>query len=123
MPARDVTFEIAGKPFSMAQGERLHIENSHKYGLRDARLMLRAGGWSPVADWSDEQDWFTLILAEARAFRHAPLTDQCMIGRLASVVSGASAVSARHVRIQLCEPRQTGMSAASVIRKASPSHT
>ena len=68
----DVTFSIEDKTFSMSKGDRLHVENSHKYGLRDARLMLRAGGWSPVQDWSDAQGYFTLILAEAHPFKHAP---------------------------------------------------
>jgi dimethylhistidine N-methyltransferase len=66
------SFTVLGETFSMRRGQRLHIENSHKYGLRDARLMLRAGGWSPVADWSDPAEAFTLILAEARPFKTAP---------------------------------------------------
>ncbi len=68
----NVNFGIAGKSFSMVKGQRLHIENSHKYGLRDARLMLRAGGWTPVKDWSDEQNYFSLILAEAHPLKRAP---------------------------------------------------
>ena len=31
----------------MAAGETIHTENSHKYGLRGARLLLLAGGWTP----------------------------------------------------------------------------
>ncbi len=68
----DMTFTIDGRKFGLSQGDRLHVENSHKYGLRDARLMLRAGGWSPLREWSDEQDFFSLILAEAHPYRHAP---------------------------------------------------
>lgn len=68
----DVSFSIDDQEFSMAKGQRIHIENSHKYGLRDARLMLRAGGWSPVREWSDPQDYFSLILAEAHPFKDAP---------------------------------------------------
>jgi len=68
----DVYFSIDGNQFSMAKGQKIHIENSHKYGLRDARLMLRAGGWSPVREWSDERDYFSLILAEAHPFKNAP---------------------------------------------------
>jgi len=69
---RDVTFTIDGQPFSMAAGETIHTENSHKYGPRDARLLLRAGGWSPIAEWTDAGDQFALILAEARPARSAP---------------------------------------------------
>ncbi len=68
----DVDFSINGSVFSMVKSQRIHIENSHKYGLRDARLMLRAGGWSPVREWSDELDYFSLILAEAHPFKDAP---------------------------------------------------
>ncbi|VAV92688.1 FIG00636833: hypothetical protein [hydrothermal vent metagenome] len=68
----DVTFAIEGREFGLSKGQKLHVENSHKYGLRDARLMLRAGGWSPVREWSDESDYFSLILAEAHPYKHAP---------------------------------------------------
>lgn len=70
--ARDVDFSIAGRRFSMTAGETIHTENSHKYGPRDASLLLRAGGWTPIQSWSDERDWFTLILAEATEYRTAP---------------------------------------------------
>lgn len=68
----DVRFAINNASFGLAKGQKIHIENSHKYGLRDARLMLRAGGWSPVREWSDERDYFSLILAEAHPFKSAP---------------------------------------------------
>ncbi len=69
---RDVAFTIEGEAFAMASGETIHTENSHKYGPRDARLLLRAGGWSPIAEWSDAADQFALILAEARPHKSAP---------------------------------------------------
>ena len=69
---RAVDFTVNGRKFVMATGETIHTENSHKYGPRDANLLLRAGGWTPVQSWSDERDWFTLILAEATEYRSAP---------------------------------------------------
>lgn len=69
---RDVAFAVDGRPFAMAAGETIHTENSHKYGPRDARLLLRAGGWTPVEEWTDTGDNFALILAEAQAERRAP---------------------------------------------------
>ena len=69
---RDVTFMIEERPFSMTAGETIHTENSHKYGPRDARLLLRAGGWTPIAEWTDPADQFALYLAEAQAPRPAP---------------------------------------------------
>jgi dimethylhistidine N-methyltransferase len=69
---RDASFTIAGRGFSMRAGETIHTENSHKYGPRDSRLLLRAAGWSPVAEWTDPEERFALILAEAEAPRFAP---------------------------------------------------
>jgi dimethylhistidine N-methyltransferase len=69
---RDVAFSVAGEPFEMGSGETIHTENSHKYGPRDARLLLRAAGWSVVEEWTDEADAFALLLAEAEAPRFAP---------------------------------------------------
>jgi dimethylhistidine N-methyltransferase len=70
---RDVSFEVEGRRFEMAAGETIHTENSHKYGERDARLMLRAGGWTPLREWTDSQGWFSLILAEAQPVSAAPV--------------------------------------------------
>jgi len=68
----DVDFTIAGHTFSMAAGETIHTENSHKYGARDARVLLRSGGWTPIAEWTDEEGRFAVILAEAQPSRLAP---------------------------------------------------
>lgn len=69
---RDVEFTVDGRPFAMAAGETIHTENSHKYGPNGARMLLRAGGWTPIREWSDPQDWFALILCEAQPLRRAP---------------------------------------------------
>ncbi|MEO5867546.1 MAG: L-histidine N(alpha)-methyltransferase [Sphingomonas sp.] len=68
----DMRFTIEGRPFAVAAGETIHTENSHKYGDRDARILLRAGGWTPIADWADPDGLFALYLAEAQALRPAP---------------------------------------------------
>jgi uncharacterized SAM-dependent methyltransferase len=69
---RDVAFSVAGQPFRLAQGSSIHTENSHKYDPRGARLLLLAGGWTPVAEWSDGDGDFAVILAEAQPDRFAP---------------------------------------------------
>ena len=69
---RDVTFTISGKSFSFAQGSSIHTENSHKYGQRGARVLLLAGGWTPLAEWTDPAGDFAVILAEALPNRFAP---------------------------------------------------
>lgn len=60
---RDVDFTVAGTRFTMRAGETIHTENSHKYGERDTRLLLRAGGWTPVKEWTDPDRMFAMILA------------------------------------------------------------
>jgi L-histidine N-alpha-methyltransferase len=69
---RDVEFEIEGRRFAFAKGKTIHTENSHKYGPRGARLLLLAGGWTPLAEWADPNQDFALILAEAQRDRFAP---------------------------------------------------
>lgn len=69
---RDVEFTISGQPFAFAAGQSIHTENSHKYGQRGARLLLLAGGWTPIAEWEDEAGDFSIVLAEAQPNRFAP---------------------------------------------------
>lgn len=69
---RDVRFTVDGRPFAITAGESIHTENSHKYGERGTRVLLRSGGWTPIAEWNDPKGWFALILAEARPVETAP---------------------------------------------------
>lgn len=68
----DVEFTVAARSFSFRAGESIHTENSHKYERRGARLLLLAGGWTPVAEWADEDEDFSIVLAEAQPNRFAP---------------------------------------------------
>lgn len=63
---RDMEFTVGGEAFSIAAGETIHTENSHKYGPREARTLLRAGGWTPIAEWTDPEGLFALLLASNR---------------------------------------------------------
>ena len=69
---RDIDFTVDGRSFAMTAGESIHTENSHKYGSRDARILLRSGGWTPIHEWTDPDGLFALYLAEAQAERPAP---------------------------------------------------
>jgi dimethylhistidine N-methyltransferase len=69
---RDVSFSILGESFSFAQGSSIHVENSHKYGQRGGRVLLLAGGWTPIAEWADPAGDFAEILAVAEPERFAP---------------------------------------------------
>lgn len=69
---RTLSFTIAGHRIALAEGETIHSENSHKYGERDANLLLLAGGWTPLHRWTDPDGQMMLILAEASEHRTAP---------------------------------------------------
>lgn len=60
---RDLEFTLATEVFSMRQGQSILTQMGHKYTAREARIPLRAGGWSPVSEWTNTQNSFTLILA------------------------------------------------------------
>lgn len=69
---RDVAFTVSGQRFAFRAGETIHTENSHKYGHRDSRILLRAAGWGVITEWTDEKEWFSILLAEAEPPRFAP---------------------------------------------------
>jgi dimethylhistidine N-methyltransferase len=70
--SRAVDFRIEDRRFHFDKGASIHTENSHKYGPRGARLLLLSGGWTPIAEWADDDQDFALILAEAQRNRFAP---------------------------------------------------
>lgn len=69
---RDVDFTVSGQKFHFAAGQSIHTENSHKYGQRGARLLLLAGGWTPITEWLAPHEAFVIILCEALPDRFAP---------------------------------------------------
>ena len=69
---RDVQFSVSGQRFSFSRGQSIHTENSHKYAPRGGRILLLAGGWTPLAEWLDEAEDFAEILAVAEPERFAP---------------------------------------------------
>ena len=69
---RDVRFAVSGKRFRFSAGSSIHTENSHKYSERGGRLLLLAGGWTPVGEWTDEAGDFAVMLAMAEPERFAP---------------------------------------------------
>jgi dimethylhistidine N-methyltransferase len=70
--SRDVSFSVAGHGFAMRAGETIHTENSHKYDLRSAAMLLLAAGWTPRAWHTDSAERFYVALAEATEPRSAP---------------------------------------------------
>ena len=69
---RDVAFTIEGRGFAFRQGDSINTENSHKYGPRGGRMLLLAGGWTPLHEWADPAGDFSIVLAEAQPDRFAP---------------------------------------------------
>ncbi|MXP42609.1 L-histidine N(alpha)-methyltransferase [Altererythrobacter soli] len=68
----DIVFAVSGRRYSMAKGETIHSENSHKFDRRSQDTLLLAGGWTPVSRWLDTQERFSLILADWTVPRGAP---------------------------------------------------
>ncbi len=60
LATRAVEFSVAGRRFSLWDGETIHTENSHKYTREEARLLARASGWEPLAFWTDKDGLFGL---------------------------------------------------------------
>jgi dimethylhistidine N-methyltransferase len=69
---RDVEFSVSGRRFRFAAGSSIHTENSHKYPERGGRILLLAGGWTPLAEWTDSREDFAEVLAVAEPERFAP---------------------------------------------------
>jgi hypothetical protein len=40
--------------------------------VRDAHVLLRAGGWAPIAAWTDKDNFFSVILARQGAAASTP---------------------------------------------------
>jgi len=67
-----ISFSVSGQRFSLAKGESLHTENSHKFSRRTGNTLLLAGGWTPTHRWLDSKERFSLVLADATIPRSAP---------------------------------------------------
>lgn len=50
---------------AFAAGERIHTENSYKYPLPLFMQMLQQAGFQNARAWTDDNDWFALIHAQA----------------------------------------------------------
>ena len=62
---QEVAIDILGRRVHFARGERLHTENSHKYTMFGARLLLRDAGFQPLRTWTDDRKWFAVHFANA----------------------------------------------------------
>ncbi len=51
---------VAGETIEFRAGETIHTENSYKYSIGSFTALARASGWSPLAAWTDPQNYFSI---------------------------------------------------------------
>lgn len=52
--------EILGREFALRKGERIHVENSHKYTVPQFQALAEEAGWRSDQVWTDADDLFSL---------------------------------------------------------------
>lgn len=57
-----LTFHHLERGFALKAGERIHTENSYKYGREDMDRLFAASGLRLIEAWKDPEDWFSLLL-------------------------------------------------------------
>ncbi|CAD5373643.1 Histidine N-alpha-methyltransferase [Rubrivivax sp. A210] len=60
-----LTVSWPGGRRDFAAGEAVHTEDSFKWARADFEALLREAGFARVHSWTDERDWFAVMLAEA----------------------------------------------------------
>ena len=60
---RDLCVRWPGAERRFASGERLLTEYSYKWTAEGFAAVLRDAGYARVQRWSDERDWFAVMLA------------------------------------------------------------
>jgi dimethylhistidine N-methyltransferase len=60
---RDVTLRWPGGERRLAEGERIHTENSYKYSVEGFDRLLHQAGFTRTTCWTDPQRWFAVFLA------------------------------------------------------------
>lgn len=63
--SKDLDFLVGALHFEMSAGQTIHTENSHKYDPQSAKVLLNAGHWVPVREWTDKDGLFSVYLARA----------------------------------------------------------
>jgi len=56
----DQEAEIFGTRIAFAKGEKIHVENSHKYTLPQFRGLASKAGWDAKQVWTDAENLFSL---------------------------------------------------------------
>ena len=64
LTAQEIRVEPAGKTFEIAAGEEIHIEISRKFEISALREDLARFGFDVTAVFTDDRDWYALLLLE-----------------------------------------------------------
>jgi dimethylhistidine N-methyltransferase len=64
---RDQVVTVVGREFQFAEGEKLHIENSHKYDLESFAELARSAGFDWHGAWTDSQQLFSVHYLKTRS--------------------------------------------------------
>lgn len=57
---KDQIVIVAGQRFAFSTGELVHIENSHKYSIEEARALGEAAGFRPLKCFTDAEQLFSV---------------------------------------------------------------
>jgi dimethylhistidine N-methyltransferase len=60
----DQAVRIGGRSVVFAKGERIHTENSHKYGIEEFQALAHDAGFTPARVWTDEDELFSVHFLE-----------------------------------------------------------
>jgi dimethylhistidine N-methyltransferase len=63
---RDQSAIVAGRPFSFAEGERVHAEYSYKYDVAGIEALARSGGFAIAETWTDQERLFAVTYLVAQ---------------------------------------------------------
>lgn len=61
----DQTVHITDRQFRFAEGEAIHVENSHKYGIDEFAALANAAGFHSAGVWTDAGAMFSVHLLRA----------------------------------------------------------
>lgn len=62
----DQRVTIAGRSFSISQGERIHTENSYKFTIGQFSALAHSAGFAPEQIWQDDARQFAMVLLMPR---------------------------------------------------------
>lgn len=67
---------IAGEAFRFAEGEGIHMENSHKYSVAEFRRLAEQAGWRPESVWTDARELFSVHLLRRAGISVPPSAEE-----------------------------------------------